>query len=251
MTPTISQFAATTHTVRVFGGLPNALSWMRVGLVPIIWIPAVAGQGRLVGIGLVIAGLTDFLDGFLARRLGQASARGAQLDALADTLLLLSAAAWIELLHPEILAESSFLLAATFAIYMTSLVVGLVRFGRFRNLHLHSTKVAGGLMYAFAVVTLTLGAYEPLLLLFAATAFIVASAETLTAGIWLPGAAENVGSVLLLRNWRSDTSSIQAIGSVRKQRSQSPQLVNPVGSNAAATSNIIAAAAPNPNVDRP
>jgi phosphatidylglycerophosphate synthase len=251
MTPTISHFMAATHTVRVFGGLPNSLSWTRLLLVPVLWLPAIAGQGRLVGVGLIIAGLTDFLDGYLARRLRQPSTRGAQLDALADTLLLLSAAAWIELLHPEILGENTVLLAATFATYVTALAVGLVRFGNFKNLHLHSTKVAGGLMYAFGVVTLILGAYEPLLLRLAAAAFIVASAETLIAELWFSGAGDDLGSVLLLRKSRTDARTIQAIGSARKQRSQSPQLANPVGTSAAPASSIAAAAAPNANNQRP
>jgi cardiolipin synthase len=231
--------------------IPNALSWTRLLLVPILWYPALVGDGRLVGIGLVIAGATDFLDGYLARRFGQESVKGAQLDSLADNLLLLSAAAWIELLHPRILSENALLLGATFAIYVVSLVVGLIRFGRFRNLHLYSPKAAGGLMYAFAVVTLIAGAYEPLLLRAAAAAFILASGEILIAELTLSGDEETRGSVLFARRRRADTSTIQAIGRARKQRSQRPQLENPVGSKATPASSMIAAATPNPNENRP
>jgi phosphatidylglycerophosphate synthase len=235
----------------MLGGLPTALSSTRLLLVPIIWFPALAGQDRLVGIGLVIAGLTDFLDGYLARRLGTANLKGAQLDALADNLLLLSAAAWIELLHPEVLDQNTVLLGTTFAIYAASLVVVLVRFRKFENLNLYSTKVAGGLMYAFAVVTLMSGAYEPLLLRVAAAAFIVASAEIIIAALLLSPASEIRGSLLIARTKRTDTSNIQTIGSVRKERSQSPQLANPVGSKAAPASSMSAAATPKPNDDRP
>src|SRR2546422_5319511 len=80
----------------------DCLTFSRLLLVPFIWLLALQGQGRLVGFGLIGAGLTDVLDGYLARRLGQVSTRGARLDAIADVVLLVSAAAWLQLLRPEI-----------------------------------------------------------------------------------------------------------------------------------------------------
>ena len=59
--------------------IAHLLSGMRLLLIPIIWIAALMGNGRLVGVGLLVAGATDFLDGYLARRLGQASEAGARL----------------------------------------------------------------------------------------------------------------------------------------------------------------------------
>lgn len=199
------------------------LSGMRLLLIPVIWVLALLGNGRAVGIALVITGATDFLDGYLARRLGQESPRGARLDSLADNLLLLSAAAWIEILHPEILRENTALIAATFGVYLASLAVGLVKFRQLGNLHLYSSKVAGGLLYSFAVITLVVGRYEPLLLALAAGAFIVSSSETLLAQLVSSAVDENMGSVLLVRRRRAESRTIQAIGSARKQRSQTPQ----------------------------
>ena len=70
------------------------LSSLRLMLVPLIWIPALQGHGRLVGLGLIAAGATDVLDGYLARRRGEVAPRGARLDAIADIVLLVSAAGW-------------------------------------------------------------------------------------------------------------------------------------------------------------
>src|ERR1700682_1215490 len=148
---------------------------MRLLLIPILWIAAVLGNGRVVGVGLLVAGATDFLDGYLARRLKQESTAGARLDSLADNVLLGSAMAWLELLHPEIVRENTVLVIVTFAFYLASLGVGLIKFHQLGNLHLYSSKVAGGALYSFAVITLVTGGYEPLLLWLGAGAFLVAA----------------------------------------------------------------------------
>jgi phosphatidylglycerophosphate synthase len=231
--------------------IANLMSGTRLLLIPAIWIAALLGSGRLVGVGLLVAGGTDFFDGYLARRLGQESKIGARLDSLADNLLLISAMAWIELLHPEILSQNTVLVVATFAIYLGSLSVGLLKFHQLGNLHLYSSKVAGGALYSFAVITLITGAYEPLLLWLAAAAFMVSSTETLLAQLLLSVVDENMGTILPGLRRRAETRTIQAIGSARKQRSHTPQSANVVGSSASPASSIATSAAPNANETGP
>jgi len=231
--------------------VPNALSLTRLLLIPILWWVTFSGRSWLVGLGLVLAGLTDFLDGYLARRLGRQSARGARLDSLADNLLLLSALAWLQLLQPQILRDNTTLIAITFAIYAASLATGLIKFHHLGNLHLYSSKVAGGFLYAFAVLTLLEGRYEPLLLAAAAGAFIVSSAETLAAQLLVSAMDENVGSILLLRRRRAEIRTSHAIGAARKILSHNPQSENPVGSNASPAKSIPAAAVPSTTEDHP
>lgn len=204
---------------------------MRLLLIPILSIAAVLGNGRIVGVGLLVAGATDFLDGYLARRMSHASEAGARLDSLADNLLLVSAMAWIEMLHPEILRENAVLVAITFGLYLASLLVG--------RIHLFSSKVAGGALYTFAVITLVTGGYEPLLLWVAAGTFIASSAEALLA------------QLLSARNRRAETNTVHAIGSARKQRSHAPQAAKVVGISASPTSSIPTPAAPNANEIQP
>jgi phosphatidylglycerophosphate synthase len=240
-----------THAVASRFRVADMLSWSRLLLIPLLWVLAALGNGRLVGVGLIVAGITDALDGHIARRLGQDSAAGARLDSIADNLLLLSAVVWIELLHPEIARENLALVAATFAVYLASLGVGLIKFHQLGNLHLYSSKVAGGFLYTFAVVTLVTGGYEPLLLGLAAAAFILSSAETLAAQLLFASADERTGSVLLALKRRAETRAIQAIGTARKQRSQAPQSSNVVGSSANPASSSPTAAAPAPNDNRP
>jgi phosphatidylglycerophosphate synthase len=227
--------------------IADVLSGTRLVLIPAVWIAALLGNGRLVGVGLVVAGASDFFDGYLARRLGEESASGARLDSLADNLLLISAAAWIELLHPEILSQNTVLVVATMAIYLASLSIGLIKFHQLGNLHLYSSKVAGGALYSFAVLTLISGVYEPPLLWLAAAAFVVSSSETLLAQVLLSAVDENMGSIFIPLQRRAESSTVQPIDSARKERSQAPHSANVVGKSASPTSSTPSSTAPNVN----
>ena len=71
--------------------LPNALTVLRIALVPIFAIAFVLpGDGwRLFAFGIfVIAGVSDWLDGFAARKLRAGSDFGRMLDPIADKVLV-------------------------------------------------------------------------------------------------------------------------------------------------------------------
>lgn len=70
--------------------LPNALCILRMLLVvPVAWLLS-AGEYQLTLWLFAFAGLTDGLDGFLAKRCGWTSELGKILDPLADKILLVS-----------------------------------------------------------------------------------------------------------------------------------------------------------------
>jgi cardiolipin synthase len=70
--------------------LPNVLSMVRLLLVPVFFWLILLGRDGWAIVVLVASGITDYLDGFLARRWGQLSRLGQLLDPLADRLYILS-----------------------------------------------------------------------------------------------------------------------------------------------------------------
>src|SRR4029077_20568275 len=67
--------------------VPNAITDLRILLVPPFVIFLIQGRDRVALAIFAVAAISDFVDGFLARRLGQQSPIGAFLDPLADKLL--------------------------------------------------------------------------------------------------------------------------------------------------------------------
>ncbi|HDQ39591.1 MAG TPA: CDP-diacylglycerol--glycerol-3-phosphate 3-phosphatidyltransferase [Desulfonatronum sp.] len=71
--------------------LPNAITVARIIMVPAFVVAFVNGRHDTALLLFVAAGLSDALDGFLARVLRQRSQLGAMLDPMADKLLLITA----------------------------------------------------------------------------------------------------------------------------------------------------------------
>lgn len=74
--------------------VPNALTWFRILVIPMIvivfFLPVSWARPAAAWL-FVFAGITDYLDGFLARRLNQMSRFGAFLDPVADKLMVATA----------------------------------------------------------------------------------------------------------------------------------------------------------------
>ena len=79
--------------------LPNLVTWLRILLIPLIvgvyympdeWL-SYRGQNVAATAIFIVAALTDWLDGYLARVLNQMSAFGAFLDPVADKLVVVAA----------------------------------------------------------------------------------------------------------------------------------------------------------------
>ena len=67
--------------------IPNLLSLVRIALVPcIVWSYLNLEDGILVGILIVLSGLTDIADGIIARKFNMISDLGKALDPIADKL---------------------------------------------------------------------------------------------------------------------------------------------------------------------
>ena len=207
----------------------DSLSTARLILVALLWPVAVSGHGRVLAVGLIVAGLTDALDGYVARRLQQASLRGARLDAVADMVVMVSAAAWLGLLHPEVVTDDAPLLIAVGLLYAVSTGASWLAFGRLVDPRQLSSKVAGGLLYLFALVTLLTGGVATALLMLAVVALAFACLETIARA----------------------SHTIHTRVTASRQRSHAPQAPNGVESNASPTASVPSSSAPRTSEIRP
>lgn len=76
--------------------IPIALTWLRIAMIPLIvalfylpdsWFIA---RDTLAAVAFIVAAVTDWLDGWLARRWNQTSSFGAFLDPVADKLMVVA-----------------------------------------------------------------------------------------------------------------------------------------------------------------
>jgi cardiolipin synthase len=72
--------------------IPNLVSFIRILGIPVFWWALLVEDDLVLAAWLVFAiGWTDWIDGYLARRLNQVSELGKALDPIADRLLIASA----------------------------------------------------------------------------------------------------------------------------------------------------------------
>ena len=109
--------------------VPNAISFVRLGLVPVFYWLLVSGQDS-AALGILIAATaSDFIDGYIARRFNQVTRLGALLDPASDRLFI--AACVIGLTVREMIPLP--LLIAVLARDILLLVIVLVRRIRIRD----------------------------------------------------------------------------------------------------------------------
>ena len=76
--------------------VPNLLTWARILLIPVVvgvfYLPLTPTEQNFVATAaFLVAAITDWVDGWLARKLNQTSAFGAFLDPVADKLMVAAA----------------------------------------------------------------------------------------------------------------------------------------------------------------
>ncbi len=95
----MSPSPASRHPYRMSFNLPTALTWLRIVLIPVFvgvyylppaWL-SMPMKNWLAMTVFALAAITDWADGYLARKLGQTSAFGAFLDPVADKLMVAAA----------------------------------------------------------------------------------------------------------------------------------------------------------------
>ena len=125
------------------GSLPNVLTYLRILAVPavVLCLMAIDGTGgRWWALAVyVVACLTDWLDGFLARVWHQQSALGRMLDPIADKLLV---GTTLLMLTSDNTISGVHMVAAVIILCREILVSGLREFLAELNMRVHVTQLA-------------------------------------------------------------------------------------------------------------
>ena len=124
----------------MFFTVPTALTWSRIVAIPLIvavfYLPMEGTMRNLVATVLFVAcALTDWLDGYLARRLNQTSSFGAFLDPVADKFLIV--AALLILLHLQRLHPLIALVIVGREIAISALREWMAQIGASRSVAVH------------------------------------------------------------------------------------------------------------------
>lgn len=155
--------------------VPNIISFVRILAVPVfVWFLLGAEQIRTAGLLLIVIGATDWIDGYLARRLGQVTKLGKALDPIADRLAIVAAvvAGWMAGILPAWLvvgllvreavmaAMAAWLFAqrrTTVDVRMTGKLATLLLYGAIPSLYLAAASVAPRVFEPLGLVSGAIG----------------------------------------------------------------------------------------------
>jgi Phosphatidylserine synthase len=126
--------------------LANAISFARIGLaLSLILVQPLSNAFILIYLG---CGISDTLDGYIARKTGTVSKLGEELDSVADLIMVFVA---IILLYPffkPIVSIGIIIwIVAIGVIRLLSILVVLVKFKTFAILHTYGNKITGFLLF--------------------------------------------------------------------------------------------------------
>ena len=135
--------------------IPNMLSLTRLALVPVLIGLAYFAQAQVFLAVLAISLLSDAFDGYLARKLNQASELGAKLDSWADVLTYSGMILGLYWIWPEVFAKQAWFLLAAALSFLLPVAYAMGKFGEYPSYHTLGAKTAAVLMApAYYLLTL-------------------------------------------------------------------------------------------------
>ena len=153
--------------------LPDCLTVLRIVLS--VFLVFISPVSFLFMIIYLCAGISDMLDGYLARKLKCTSKRGAVLDSVADIMLFAVAFyKLIPLLHVNKVIIGFLIIIAV--IKTASLIIAYIRFKKLGFIHTYMNKLTGLLAFCTPVIII-LSVKSFILLTLCMVAFLAATEE--------------------------------------------------------------------------
>lgn len=139
--------------------IPNLLSLSRLVLMPAMLIPSFYVnddyQARMIFLGMfILIGVTDKLDGTIARYLNQTSHLGAKLDTMADMVFYPLIALWLYRFSPQVVEGWWYLVYVLMALFFIKMVLGKQKFGEIPVFHTIGGKTFAASLYFFMIIAI-------------------------------------------------------------------------------------------------
>jgi len=173
--------------------IPNFLSGLRLVLVPVLFLLAWNGKPGLFLILLSCSLLSDFADGYIARKLDQVTELGAKLDSWGDFVTYLSVPVCAWWLWPEIIRREAFVVITLVVSLMVPILFGFLKFGKLSSYHTWGAKLSAMLMGVSGILLFAGGPAWPL---------------RISTGILVIAQIEEIAITLVLPAWQFNVHSL-------------------------------------------
>ena len=185
--------------------IPLALTTLRLLLAPVlVWLVYASAPGIVFSAVILVAFVSDYFDGVIARRLGLASAELRHFDSRADLVFYATAAWTVWRLHPDVVRWIAIPASFVIGLDVVRHVFDFLKFGRDAAYHALSSKV-WGLSLALALVLLMgFGVVHPFV--------------EITVGLGLIAQVEGLLISIVLPVWTHDVPTLGNALRIRKNR---------------------------------
>ena len=173
----------------------NLITAFRILAAPVLLTLLFTGQWQCFKWLLVVAFLTDLIDGELARRFNVTSVLGSKLDSIGDDLMVLVAVVGMFVHFPDFIRQELIVIFVMLSLFIFQIALALFRYGKISSFHTYAAKLA-----AFAQGTFLLTSfffYQP-----SSPLFYAASAITII------DLLEEIILVFLIPRWQANVKGL-------------------------------------------
>ena len=184
--------------------LPNCLSIFRMLCAPLLLAVAWLGRSDLFLLFLVLALLSDAVDGTIARKYHQVTDLGAKLDSWGDFAIYMTVPLCAWWLWPDLIRREAVYVTAVVAGFAVPVAIGFVKYRRLTSYHTWAAKFSAVVLSAATLLLLVFDIAWP----FRAAAAVLAVS-----------ALEEMAITFTLPQWQSNVPTLwHAVKSSRESR---------------------------------
>jgi len=165
-----------------------------IRIVLFLFIIIVAKNNRLLFVIVLLCGLTDVLDGYIARKYKVESKVGAKLDSLGDYTFFLMLVLYFFIWRQNLIKDNSIFIVLVIMVRLSSLVVCWIKNKKVYSLHTIANKVTGLLLYVGILVEILVERKD--ILVFLLVISFISALEELMIMITIKQPDSNIKSIL-------------------------------------------------------